>query len=57
MRATRAWAYIQGRDFAVPEDLQAVLPWVVGHRLRSAETLATFEPDRLVDMLGEVAIP
>lgn len=32
--AARAWAYLAGRDYVVPEDVQAVLPSVVGHRLR-----------------------
>ncbi|MGK0171822.1 MAG: MoxR-like ATPase [Gammaproteobacteria bacterium] len=32
--AARAWAFIAHRDHIVPEDLQAVLPGVVGHRLR-----------------------
>jgi MoxR-like ATPase len=32
--AARAWALIEGRDFASPEDIQAVLPGVAIHRLR-----------------------
>lgn len=32
--AARAWAFLDGRDYAIPEDVQAVLPTVVGHRLR-----------------------
>jgi MoxR-like ATPase len=36
LRATRSWALIDGRDHAQPEDLQAVLPAVVAHRLREA---------------------
>jgi len=31
--AARAWALIEGRSYAVPEDVQAVLAAVVGHRL------------------------
>jgi MoxR-like ATPase len=38
LRATRAWAFLQGRDFAIPEDVQAVLPSVAEHRLRSELT-------------------
>ena len=30
----RAWAFLDGRDYVIPEDVQAVLPTVVGHRLR-----------------------
>ncbi|GFM49224.1 AAA family ATPase [Pseudomonas capsici] len=32
--AARAWALLLGRDYVIPEDVQAVLPSVVGHRLR-----------------------
>ena len=31
-----AWAYLAGRDFAQPEDVQAVLPGIVSHRLHPA---------------------
>jgi MoxR-like ATPase len=33
-RATQAWAFIDGRQFSQPEDVQAVLPSVAEHRLR-----------------------
>lgn len=31
--AARAWAFMVGREYVIPEDVQAVLPAVVGHRL------------------------
>lgn len=34
--AARAWALLDGRDHALPEDVQAVLPAVVAHRLMPA---------------------
>ena len=33
LRASRAWALMAGRDHVLPEDLQAILPSVVEHRL------------------------
>ncbi|MGD9602880.1 MAG: AAA family ATPase [Gammaproteobacteria bacterium] len=33
LRAAQAWAFVDGRTHCVPDDLQAVLPSVVGHRL------------------------
>ncbi|TVP55885.1 MAG: MoxR family ATPase [Halomonadaceae bacterium] len=33
LRAARAWALMEGRDYVLPEDLQLVLPNVVEHRL------------------------
>ena len=35
-RATQAWAFIEGRSYAIPEDVQAVLPAVAEHRLRGS---------------------
>ena len=32
--AAKAWAHIHQRDYLIPEDVQAVLPSVVGHRVR-----------------------
>ncbi|MGL4318046.1 MAG: AAA family ATPase [Pseudomonas sp.] len=34
LAAARAWAFLGTRDYVIPEDVQAVLPAVVGHRLR-----------------------
>ena len=40
LHAARAWALIEGRDKVIPEDVQAVLPGVAGHRLRPAHDAA-----------------
>ncbi|WP_432720058.1 MoxR family ATPase [Jeongeupia wiesaeckerbachi] len=54
--ATRAWAWLDGRDHAIPEDVQAVFPAIAGHRLLSR---ASGRPDALaaVELLDTVAIP
>jgi MoxR-like ATPase len=57
MHATRSWAFISGRDYVLPEDLQAVLISVVGHRLRSRDDLSEIPAQRLKTMFQEVAIP
>lgn len=36
LAAARAWALLEGRDLVLPEDVQAVLPGVAPHRLRTA---------------------
>ncbi len=57
LAAARAWALLDGRDHVQPEDVQAVLPAVAGHRLRAAEEMP-LPPDRLVRRLIEaVALP
>ena len=40
---TRAWAYLHGRDFAIPDDLQAVAGEVCVHRLDFKEGTTTIE--------------
>jgi MoxR-like ATPase len=32
-RATQAWAYLAGRDFVLPDDVKALVPAVLGHRV------------------------
>jgi MoxR-like ATPase len=57
MHAARSWAFISGRDYVLPEDLQAVLISVVGHRLRSRDDLSEIPAQRLKTLFQEVAIP
>ncbi len=37
LAAARAWALMENRGYVIPEDVQAVLPSVVSHRLRASE--------------------
>jgi len=55
--AAQSWAYISGRDYALPEDLQAVLISVAGHRLRSRDDLREIPPQRLKLLFQEVPVP
>ncbi len=57
LRCARCWAWLAGRDHVVPEDVQAVLGAVVGHRIRTPDDLAGHESDRLVaQLLAEVDV-
>ena len=38
LTAAKAWTFMDQRDAVIPEDIQAVLPSVAGHRLRSGNT-------------------
>lgn len=55
LRAGQAWAMLEGRDHVLPEDIQAVLPSIVSHRLQRREEDS---PEDWVDQLiHQVAIP
>jgi MoxR-like ATPase len=56
-RASCAWAWLHGRDYALPEDLQQVLPWVVGHRLRSASDRAEIAHEQLINIFKTIPVP
>lgn len=57
LMAAKSRAFLHARDFALPEDLQQVMPWVVGHRLRSRNEGLEFPRDKLTSILMEVPVP
>jgi MoxR-like ATPase len=57
LRAAQAWALMEGRDHVLPEDLQAVLPYVVTHRLRSTGESMDANHTDAVSKLLKLAIP
>ena len=57
LAAAKSCAYMQQRDYALPEDLQQVMPWVVGHRLRSQDEGVEFPREKLMSILLEVPVP
>ncbi|MFQ5935979.1 MAG: AAA family ATPase [Acidiferrobacterales bacterium] len=58
VHSARAWALLEGRDMVLPEDVQAVAPSVIAHRLRPAEggDAEPFET-KINDLLESVPIP
>lgn len=45
VKAAKAWAFIHGRDFVLPDDVQAILPSVISHRLSPFQN-QSFEQDK-----------
>jgi len=56
LRSAQAWALLQGRDFVIPEDVQTILPGVIGHRLVPS---GEHQDPRILtaQLLEEVSIP
>ena len=58
LTGARAWAMVKGRDKVLPEDVQAVLPGVAGHRLRPAlEGVRRSSADIAAALIAAVPIP
>lgn len=55
--AARAWAHMHGKNYAVPEDLKAVLFQVAGHRLRSRSERAEVGEQRFMEVFSDVPVP
>jgi MoxR-like ATPase len=56
LRTAQGWAFLHGHPGVLPEDLQCVLPAVVGHRLRARDTADRRGPVELAHALVE-AVP
>ncbi|MCC6530984.1 MAG: MoxR family ATPase [Burkholderiales bacterium] len=58
LHAARAWALMDGRSEVLPEDVQAVIPGVVGHRLHAAGQHGRINGvDVAARLIAAVAIP
>jgi len=57
IRAAQAWSYLAGRSAVLPEDLQAVLPSVVAHRLERRDPAAAGGADVAAEIIRAVAVP
>ncbi|GAV20114.1 MoxR-like ATPase [Mariprofundus micogutta] len=59
-RCSRAHAWLSGRDYVSPEDIQAIAPDVLRHRLLlsfEAEAAGISSDDVITELLGRVAVP
>jgi MoxR-like ATPase len=58
LRAAQSWAYLDGRAAALPEDVQAVLPAVVAHRLERREPGGSADGDAIAaEIVRAVPVP
>jgi MoxR-like ATPase len=60
VRAAKAYAYIHYRDYVIPDDVQTLAPYVIGHRvlLRSEARYDGLTPEKLIQrLLAAVEVP
>lgn len=44
-------------QFVIPEDVQAVFPYLAGHRLQKKESLRELGSDELAQLIAAVPVP
>jgi MoxR-like ATPase len=57
LRAAQAWAYLAQRNAVLPEDVQAVLPAVIAHRLEGRDASARPGEELAREIIESAAVP
>ncbi len=58
LHCAQAWSLLHGHEHVLPEDIQAVLPSIIGHRLRLAQESTVNVGDAAADtLIRQVPIP
>jgi MoxR-like ATPase len=60
MKASSAWALLEGRDYVIPDDIVKLLPWVLKHRiiLQPKALIAEKTPEFVIsELLRTTPIP
>ena len=56
LAAAKAWAFIDGRNMVLPEDVQTVLPSVACHRLRLVNSAGHARPDDIASLIHSTPV-
>ena len=57
LHCARAWALMEGHEHVLPEDIQAILPSVIGHRLQPSVDMRIADNNLARYLIDQVPIP
>jgi MoxR-like ATPase len=57
LRAAQAQALLSGRNYVAPDDVQAVLPQTIAHRLTPVDSAARGAREQVLAMVAAVPLP
>jgi MoxR-like ATPase len=57
LRASRAYAFLDERDFVTPEDVKKIFPGLARHRLNASSGFSQSPDDQITEMLAQLPIP
>jgi len=57
LQCSKAYAFLEGRDFAIPEDVKAIFPGLARHRMSVPHGMETSVEEQISGLLNQVAIP
>ncbi len=57
LQCCRAFAFLEGRDFAIPEDVKAIFPGLARHRMTVPHGMEASIDEQISGLLNQVTIP
>jgi MoxR-like ATPase len=57
LHCSKAYAFLENRDFAIPEDVKAIFPGLAHHRMTVPHGMETSVEEQISNLLSQVAIP
>ncbi len=57
LKCSKAYAFLENRDFAIPEDVKAIFPGLAHHRMTVPHGMETSVAEQISNLLSQVAIP
>jgi len=57
VQCSKAYAFLEGRDFAIPEDIKAIFPGLAHHRMTVPHGMEASVGEQISALLNQVAIP
>ena len=57
LQCCKAYAFLNGRDFVIPEDVKAIFPGLARHRMSVPRGMEISVGEQIAALLNQVAIP
>lgn len=57
LQCCKAYAFLEGRDFAIPEDVKAIFPGLARHRMTVPHGMESSVGEQISELLNQVAVP
>jgi len=57
LQCCKAYAFLEGRDYATPEDVKAIFPGIARHRMSVPHGMETSVEEQIKGLMNQVAVP
>lgn len=57
LQCSKAYSFLEGRDYAIPEDVKAIFPGIARHRMSVPHGMETSVEEQITGLMNQVAVP